>query len=190
MESGLWWLEMVLGIGEGVPQPIPVRAVPPRGQGVGTVWAGKESIMVPVSWLTFGRPGAQASPGTFGLVGIQARARSLVDTWQSYAPGSARLPGRAEVGAEIQAKRRAPGGRTSSRFPGSPGALSSRSDPGAGLVPRPGLERPRSDPGQGRRHPGRVRTFPRRNAGVGAPSRRVPWPEQERSPPAPSSPSL
>lgn len=114
--------KMVLGIGEGVPQPIPGRAGPPRGWGVGTVWPGKESLVGPRPWLALGRPGAQASPCTFGLVGIQARP----DPWSI--PGSARLPGRAEVGAEILARHRAgpalvfvqaqrPG---ASAFPGDP----------------------------------------------------------------------
>ena len=69
---------MVLGIGEGVPIPIPGRAVPPRGHGVGTVWAGKESIVGPVAMAggRVHRPGARSSwsaPGSV-LVGIQARA--------------------------------------------------------------------------------------------------------------------
>lgn len=81
--------EMVLGIGEGVPQPIPGRAGPPRGWGVGTVWPGKESIVGPGPWLALGRPGAQASPGTFGLVGIQAR------------PVPWSIPGRARHLAEL-----------------------------------------------------------------------------------------
>jgi hypothetical protein len=37
-------LESVLGIGEGVPIPIPGGRSLPGGRGVGTVWAAKESL--------------------------------------------------------------------------------------------------------------------------------------------------
>lgn len=55
---------------------------------------------------------------------------SLVDTWQRYAPGSSRLPGRAGAGAEILARHRAGPERVfvqaqrpgASEFPGDPSA--------------------------------------------------------------------
>jgi len=87
---------MVLGIGEGVPIPVPGRAVPPRGWGVGTVWPGKESIVGPGPWQAVGsivqvrgrpgrRPGQRRVPSwsdpgrrpgpAWSLVGIPSSAR-------------------------------------------------------------------------------------------------------------------
>ena len=80
---------MVLGILEGVPYPIPGRAVPPRGQGVGTVWAGKESIVghVALAGGRVHRPGAVVLVGVLVSAGFRpgrrpGTGRSLVDTSQ------------------------------------------------------------------------------------------------------------
>jgi hypothetical protein len=50
-----------LGIGEGVPIAIRCRGGPYQGQGVGTVWASKESLVGPVSAGLHPSPGAQPS---------------------------------------------------------------------------------------------------------------------------------
>lgn len=65
-------LEMLLGIGEGVPIAIRCRGGPYQGQGVGTVWAAKESIWSPVS---------------AGLFLFQARSHpqaSCAASWSAY----------------------------------------------------------------------------------------------------------
>ena len=66
-----------LGIGEGVPIAIRCRGGPYQGQGVGTVWAAKESIWSPWAAGLHPSPGAHPSVDILRgvLVGIPRSAR-------------------------------------------------------------------------------------------------------------------
>jgi hypothetical protein len=165
-------LESVLGIGEGVPIPIPGGRSLPWGWVVGTVRA----VRNPLPSATGRAPSFQvrshpAATCAVVLVGIPRSARYDNAYYQTMtpSPGGWEILGRhraSEPGACYQVRR--------------PGASSIRSGLAVGLGLRPGLWQLRSGRPQVRRHPGQVLTFQRHSAAVEAPSRQARRPEPEQ----------